>query len=56
MKSPISMVYRGYFVEFMGVLNTAIWQTLSPPYRLIKPLFLQGFFYMQNLYPLIYPL
>ena len=39
------MAYRGYFVEFIGLLNTMIWQTLSPPYTLTKPLLLQGFLY-----------
>jgi hypothetical protein len=38
------MAYRGYFVEFIGLLNTMIWQTLSPPYQIVKSLADAGIF------------
>ena len=31
-------------MEFIGLLNTTIWQTLSPPYQIVKSLADAGIF------------
>ena len=40
------MGYRGFLDYLERRKNTTVWRSIPPPYKLIKPLFLQGFFYI----------